>query len=693
MQNNSNGSTRPGNRPQFNTGNNNRGRSSSNNNRRSSGASSYNRRNNRSGGGRRNFRRGNDYTGSSSIAAQASKKPYFVERQDPEKTLKSLESALNNVRQVKNIRSTSVKKGNLAVTHLNPQLLTGTVLQSNSPKEFPEGPSVKIIPLGGVNEVGMNMTAIECGDDIIVVDTGFGFGGGERFPGVDYLIPDSTYLEQNAHKVRGVVYTHGHLDHIGGAPYVLPKFKNVPVYGMPLTLALLKNRLEEFNLNKAFSFNILDITKPLKLGGFSLQFFRLAHSIPDVVGLAIDTAMGRIVYTTDWKFDNSPFDGKPSDYGKLAHLGDEGVRLLLTDSLGVLKPGYAISEKVIEGTIKNLFKQINGRIIFTTFSTTIGRIQQVVNACEQSNRKLALVGRSIVNNFNVCFQLGYIKVPKGMVIDIQEAGNMPPEKVCVLSTGSQGEDRAALSRMARDEHDLIRLQGGDAIIFSSRPIPGNEDSVQDLIAKLSRKGVDIFLNSDFDLYVSGHASVEDLKLLINLTRPDYLMPIHGNHFLLRKMAELGMQVGIPFEHNLIVENNRIVELRTKDIVVTDDLAGEKVVLVDGTGVGSVSDVVLEERRQMSTQGSLVVVMLVNKQKKLVGGPEIIARGFVYMKANSDLFEDMKKKIKEEFATYKVDPTSSTYWSELRSKIRHTTRDFVYNKTEKDPIVIPVVIQV
>lgn len=662
------------------------------NNRRGSGASSNNRRNNRSRG-RRNFRRGNDYSSNSSMNAQASQKPYFVERQDPAKTLKSLESALHNVRQVKNIRNTSVKKGNLAITHLNPQLVTGTVLESNSPKEFPEGPSVKIIPLGGVNEVGMNMTAIECGEDIIVIDTGFGFGGGERFPGVDYLIPDASYLEENAHKVKGVVYTHGHLDHIGGAPYILPKFKNVPVYGMPLTLALLKNRLEEFNLNKSFSFNILDITQPLKLGSITFQFFRLAHSIPDVVGLAIDTPMGRIVYTTDWKFDNSPYDGKPSDYGKLAKLGDEGVRLLLTDSLGILRPGYTMSEKVIEGSINNLFKQIKGRIIFTTFSTTIGRIQQVVNACEKSHRKLALVGRSIVNNFNVCFQLGYIKVPKGMVIDIHEAGKLPPEKVCVLSTGSQGEDRAALARMSRDEHDLIKLQGGDAIIFSSRPIPGNEDSVQDLVARLSRKGVDIYQNKELDLYVSGHASVEDLKLLINLTRPDYLMPIHGDHFLLRKVAELGVQLGIPFEHNLIVENNRIVKLRQRDIVVTDDLAGEKVVLVDGTGVGSVSDVVLEERRQMSTQGALVVVMLVNKQKKLVGGPEIIARGFVYMKTNNDLFEEMKKKVKEDFTSYQLDPSSSSYWSELRAKIRHTTRDFVYNKTEKDPIVIPVVIQV
>ena len=664
----------------------------SNNGRRGNNGGGSNR--SRRGGGKWSRRNQNDYSGGSDMSAQASQKPYFVERKvDPAVAKQSMNSAVKNVKQVKNIRSTSLPKGNLAVTHLNQQLVSGVKIPTNAKDSYPEGPNVRIIPIGGVNEVGMNMTAIECGNDIVVIDTGFGFGGGERFPGVDYLIPDTSYLEENAKKVKAIIYTHGHLDHIGGAPYILPKLKNVPVYAMPLTAALLKNRLEEFDLQNSMDLRLLDTNEVLEIGCFKFELFRLNHSIPDVVGLGINTPKGRIVYTTDWKFDNTPYDGRPSDYGKLAYLGDDGVRLLLTDSLGILKPGWAISERKIEGVVNDLFKKIQGRIIFTTFSTTIARLQHVVNACEKNNRKLALVGRSMVNNFNVCFQLGYIKVPQGMVIDIREAGEMAPEKVCILSTGSQGEDRAALSRMARDEHDLVQLKGGDAVIFSCKPIPGNEDSVQDLVARISRKGVDVYMHKEWDLHVSGHACVEDLKLLMNLTRPDYLMPIHGDHFMLRKVAELGVSMGIPFEHNLIVENNRIVELAEDTIQVTNEIVGDKVVLVDGTGVGAVSDVVLEERRQMSTQGALIVVMLVNKSKKLVGGPEIIGRGFVYMKHAHSLFDDMKSEIKKEFDSLKLDPSSDSYWSDLRTKIRNHARDYIYNKTEKDPIIIPVVIQV
>ncbi|NJS41471.1 ribonuclease J [Candidatus Gracilibacteria bacterium] len=365
----------------------------------------------------------------------------------------------------------------------------------------------------------------------------------------------------------------------------------------------------------------------------------------------------------------------------------------MTDSLGILKPGYAISESEIQKTIFNIFKQAQGRVIVTTFSTTIARLQHTINACEKFNRKLALIGRSMINNFNVCAELGYIKVPPGMIMDIRETDKLSPEKVCVLSTGSQGEDNAALARMARDEHPMLRLQGGDSVLFSSKPIPGNEDSVQDLIAKLSRKGVEVYMYKEFDLHVSGHACHEDLKLLFSLARPDYLMPIHGDHFMLRKVGELGMKMGIPFEKNLLVENNRIIELASNSINVTEELVGEGYILVDGTGVGSVSELVLEERRQMATQGSLVLVLLVNKSKKLVGGPEIISRGFVYMKSTTGLFDEMKEVIKKEYNAIDLDPKSSSYWSDLRNKLRNATREFVYSRTEKDPVVIPVVIQV
>lgn len=625
--------------------------------------------------------------------ARVTETPTFMKRNHSVDRVEGIPGVLKNVESIRNIKGTGIGKGNLSMSHLNPVFSSGHLIETNSPKVFPEGPVVRMIPMGGVNEVGMNMTALEYGDDIIVIDTGFGFGGGDKYPGVDYIIPDVSYLEQNKHKIRGLIYTHGHLDHIGGAPYILPKLGPIPIFGMPLTLALLKNRLQEFELENKFIAKIINMDQPIKLGAFTISFFRLNHSIPDVVGLAIDTPMGRIAYCTDWKFDMTPFDGKLSDYGKLAEIGDQGVRLLLTDSLGILKPGWAISERDIEKSIKKIFADCKERVIFTTFSTTIARLQHVINACEKYDRKLAIIGRSMINNFNVCFQLGYIRVPENMVIDMKKAADLPPEKVCVLCTGSQGEDTAALNRMARDEHDQIKLQGGDSVIFSSKPIPGNEDAVQELIARLSRKGVDVYMHREFDLHVSGHACHEDLKLLIALTRPEYLMPIHGDHFMLRKVGELGVSMGIPWEKNLLLENGRITVLDHDKVYASDEVISESCVLVDGTGVGAVSEIVLEERRQMATQGSLILVLLVNKQKKLIGGPEIISRGFVYMKTNVDLFEEIKNEVRRNFSAVNADPGSKTYWSDLRGGIRNMVRDFVYSKTEKDPVIIPVVVQV
>jgi ribonuclease J len=585
-----------------------------------------------------------------------------------------------------------IRRGNIANPNLNPALNSGPVLKTNSASVFPNGPIVKIIPLGGVSEVGMNMTAFECGDDIVIVDCGMGFGGGEKFPGVDYIIPDTAYLEENRHRIRGLIYTHAHLDHIGASPYILPRIGQVPIFAMPLTLALLKNRLEEFGLAEKITAQLIQLDQSLTLGRFRFQFFRLNHSIPDVVGLDIQTPMGRIVYCTDWKFDNTPFDGQISDYGKLGKIGDEGVRLLLTDSLGILKPGSQVSEMVIKSTIIKIFEQCKYRVLVTSFSTTISRLQFTVDACVKYNRRLALAGRSMVTNFRTCVQMGYIKVPENLIIDIAEIDRLAPENVCILSTGSQGEDMSALSTMARDEHRLIKLQGGDSVIFTSKPIPGNEDAVADLIAKLSRKGVTVYQNREFDLHVSGHASQEDLKLLMALTKPDYLQPIHGDHFMLKKTGELGASMGIKFDHCLVGENGRITELRPDKVVLTEDFVTDKYILVDGTGVGSVSEAVLQERRQMATQGSVTLVILINKKKELVAGPEIISRGFVYMKSATDLFDEIKEVVKTNFNKFDIEPHSATYFTDLRGQIKTLVSHFISKKTEKDPMVIPVVVQ-
>ncbi len=569
----------------------------------------------------------------------------------------------------------------------------GNPIATNSPAVFPPGKPVKIIPIGGVNEVGMNMTVFEYDDDIVLIDTGMGFGGGEKFPGVDYIIPDTTYLEENRHKIRGLIYTHGHLDHIGGAPYILPKLGKIPIFGLPLTLGLLKNRLEEFDLHNGHIMKVVEFSKSLKLGAFNINFFRLNHSIPDNFGMAIDTPMGRILYCTDWKFDNTPFDGQLSDYAKLGQYGDEGVRLLMTDTLGALKPGYSMSEKVIGETINQIFAKAQGRILFTTFASTVARMQHVINACTLYGRKLVLIGRSMVSTFNTAFELGKIKVPANLVIDINEANNLPAEKIAFLLTGSQGEDNAALNRIARDEHPQIKLQGGDTVIFSSSAIPGNEDAVQDLMSRIAKRGVDVLNHKEFDIHTSGHAAIEDIKMMLALTRPDYVQPIHGEYFMHQKLANIAVEMGIDRDHIIIGENGRILEMRSDRLVLTEHKVTENYLLVDGSGIGTVSEAVLEERRTMSAEGVVIAVLLVNKQKRLVGGPEIISRGFVYMKNSSELFKEIVQDVKNKFSSLPVDPKSATYFSDLRNSLKKVIGDFIYQKTEKNPMIIPVVVQV
>jgi ribonuclease J len=624
--------------------------------------------------------------------AIASEKSHFFTRRH----VIDRDEGISSTIQTKKGKKPDIKpmiSGNIANKLINPNVFNGPKIATNSPSVYPDGEIVKIIPLGGTNEVGMNMTVLECGDDIVIIDTGMGFGGGDKYPGVDYLVPDTEYLEMNRHKIRGLIYTHGHLDHIGAAPYILPKIGPIPIFGMPLTLAFLKTRLEEFEIPDKLFAKVIKPGVAITLGKFKINFFRLNHSIPDVVGLEIDTPMGKIVYATDWKFDNSPYDGQFSDYGRLAAMGDEGVRLLITDSLGIMKPGYQISERVVGHELVNIVSKCEGRVLITSFSSSVYIMQFAVDACVKNDRKLALTGRSMIKNFKNAFDLGYIRVPEGVLIDFFDADKLPPEKIMILSTGSQGEDMAALSRMARDEHDKVKLQGGDSVIFSANPIPGNEDAVADLKARLSRKGVAVYNNKEFNTYVSGHACHEDIKLLIALTRPDYLQPIHGDHFMLTRVGELGASVGIPFDHNLIGENGRITELRPTQVVLTEKFITDKCLLVEGTSVGAVSETVLVERRQMSNDGALIVVLLLNKKKQLISGPEIISRGFVYMKSSSELFDQIKEKVKDEYNKLGLDPKSASFFSELRKEIRKIVSKVIYKITEKDPMIIPVVVQV
>jgi ribonuclease J len=582
---------------------------------------------------------------------------------------------------------------NFANPHIQPHMFQGPRLQSFASPVYPQGPEVRIIPIGGASEVGMNMSAIECGDDIIVIDAGFAFGGGDKYPGVDYILPDITYLEQNKHKIRGVIFTHAHLDHIGGAPYLLPKLGGAPIYGMPLTLALLKNRLSEFEMGEKMLAKVIDTNKPIKLGKFEVECFRLNHSLPDCVGLYIRTPMGNIIYCTDWKFDQTPYNGQLSDFAKISQFGNEGVRLLLTDSLGIMKPGYQMSERVIGNTIQNIVKECQGRVIITAFSTTVSRIQFTIDSCVKTNRKLALVGRSMVKNFKTCYELGYINVPADLIVDIRDCDNLPPQNVCILTTGSQGEDKAALARMSRDEHPQIRLQGGDSVIFSSGPIPGNEGDIQDLIASLSRKGVEVYRNKDFDLHVSGHACHEDLKLMFAMAKPDYLLPIHGDHWMIKRVAELGANMGISADHCLVGENGRIVALREESVEILEQKITENVVLVDGTSIGAVSEVVLDERRQLGTEGAIIVIAVLNKKRQIIEQPGIISRGYVYMKNNQDIIAEIKKVTFDHLEKSNINTNDEAFFANYRNLIKTFVADIIFQKTEKQPMIIPVVVQI
>jgi len=586
--------------------------------------------------------------------------------------------------------------GNEKQSHINQALFDGPQLKSNSPEQFNNNiPIVRLIPLGGVSEVGMNMTLLECGDDIVIIDTGLAFGN-EKMPGVDYIIPDIAYLEQNRHKIKGVIYTHGHLDHIGAAPYILPKLGDVSIYGMPLTLALLKNRLEEFEMSNKIRGFLINLDKPLQLGCFKFQFFRLNHSIPDVVGIAIDTPMGRIMYCTDWKFDHNPIDGRPSDYGKIAQYGAEGIRLLLSDSTNALVPGYSLSEKEISKTINDIFKsRKQGKIIIATFSTLIGKMQQIVNACEMTNRKLVILGRSMINNFNIAFQLGYIRVPKGMVVSDRDMHRFHPEEITVLTTGSQGEDNAGLAKMSRGEHPSVKLEAGDLVLLSNSVIPGNENDVAHLTSTISRLGVDVINNKMFDIHSGGHAKQEDLKMMIGLCKPDYFQPIHGEHFMLVKHGEIAQSLGVETDHIIITDNGRITELNSQEVVLREEQVTDKYVLVDGNGVGDVSTEVINDRQLLSKEGVLVLVITINKKKELVGNPEIISRGFVYMKSAGDLINTIKTYISTNFDLdiAPLDPQSTDYWSTLRNNIKKSVGNFIYSKTEKEPMILPVVVQI
>lgn len=566
------------------------------------------------------------------------------------------------------------------------------VMRSSEDAKVKKG-AFRVLALGGLGEIGKNFYVFEYEEDIIIVDMGFKFPDDEML-GVDYIIPDITYLEDKKDRIKGIFITHGHEDHIGGIPYLLPKI-GAPIYAPALTLGLIEGKLEEFGLAASAKLILIDPEKDhIQAGKFDVEFIRVTHSIPDAIAVAIKTPLGRAIITGDFKFDHSPVDNKNIDVGKLARLGDEGVLVLLSDSTGAESPGYSPSEKSITENMNRIVSESEGRVIIASFSSQINRIQMIIDAAKKHGRKLAFSGRSLLRNVEISVRLGYLKIPAGLIVKIEEIGKLPDSQVCVMSTGSQGEAMSALARMASGDHRSVKIKRGDTVLFSSSPVPGNENAIITVIDDLFRAGANVIYEGkgESQHHVSGHPGQEELKMMLNLVRPKYFMPVHGERHHLVKHRELAMDVGIPGENIFVMDNGDVLEMTDAGARMLDQKVPNGLILVDGLGIGDVGEIVLRDRKAMSTEGIFVVICTVERQSgRLLTSPDIISRGFIYMRENERLVNSTRNEVKKMLERKEGDPPQN--WTVLRTKIRDRVADYLYNQTKRRPMVIPVIIEV
>ncbi len=549
--------------------------------------------------------------------------------------------------------------------------------------------NVKIIPLGGLLEIGKNITVIEYEDDIVIVDCGLGFPEDEML-GVDLVIPDITYLEKNKEKIRGLVITHGHEDHIGGIPYLLKQI-NVPIYATKLTAGLITNKLEEHNLVRSTKLKEVKPGQIITLGSMKVEFIKITHSIPDACALAIHTPVGTIVHTGDFKIDYTPIDGETVDLGRLAAIGNRGVLALMSDSTNAERKGYTMSESNVGEILDKLFINCTKRIVVATFSSNVHRVQQIVNSAVKYKRKIAVCGRSMINMIETARKLGYIKVPDNVFIDIDLIKSYPDDSLVIITTGSQGEPMSALTRMAAGEHRKVQITPNDLIIISANPIPGNEKYISKVIDDLMAIGAEVIYNALQEIHVSGHACQEEQKLMLTLIRPKYFIPVHGEYRQLIAHAETAKKIGIPHENIFITENGKVLELNENEAKFTGHVQSGKV-LVDGLGVGDVGNIVLKDRQRLSQDGLIVVVITLDSGSgKIVAGPDVISRGFVYVRESENLMEDIKKLLREELR--KCEEKHITDWSTLKLVIREELGDFIYKKTKREPMLIPIIMEI
>ena len=548
---------------------------------------------------------------------------------------------------------------------------------------------LKIIPLGGLDEIGKNITVFEYGNEIVLVDCGLEFPEDDML-GVDLVIPDVTYLEKNKDKIKGMVVTHGHEDHIGAIPYVLKQI-NIPIYATKLTIGLIKNKLEEHKLLASTKLVTVEQGQTINFGNIKVEFIRSSHSIPDSVMLAIHTPVGVVLHTGDFKVDFTPIDDQVMDLGRIAELGNKGILALMSDSTNSERKGYTMSERTIGEVFDRLFQNNKKRIVVATFASNVHRVQQIVNSAEKYGRKIAVCGRSMINMIETAREIGYINAPENMFIDIDMIKNYTDDQLVIITTGSQGETMSALTRMAAGEHKKVVITPNDMVIISATPIPGNEKLVSNVINDLMQIGAEVIYSALENVHVSGHACQEEQKLIIRLARPKYFIPVHGEYRQLKAHAETAKEMGIPSENIFILENGKTLELNKKEAKITTSVPNGKI-LVDGLGVGDVGNIVLRDRQHLSQDGLIVIVMTMDGSTgEIVSGPDVVSRGFVYVRESETLMDDVKKVIRQEVRTFEEEGVRD--WSTIKSTLKDDLRDYIFQRTKRNPMILPIIMEV
>ncbi len=549
-------------------------------------------------------------------------------------------------------------------------------------------PSLKIIPIGGLNEIGKNMTLLEYNDQILIIDCGMTFPEDEMY-GIDIVIPDFSYVIENRDKLVGMVITHGHEDHIGAIPYLLKNVK-LPVYGTRLTLGLVENKLKEHQV--VGDLRTIKAGDKIQLGDFKIETIRTTHSIADSICLAITTPAGVIFHSGDFKIDYTPIDGEPIDFSRLAEIGKKGVTLMMCDSTNAVRPGFTSSERVVGQTIENIFRTAKTRIIIATFSSNVHRVQKIIESAVKVGRKVAISGRSMENVVALAIELGYLDIPPGTLVDLRMTKNIPDDKLVIITTGSQGEPMSALSRIASGEHKSVKLKKGDMVILSSTPVPGNEKTVSNIVNKLFEKGAEVIYSDIADIHVSGHACQEELKLLHSLIKPKFFMPVHGEYRHLIQHARLAESLGMKSENIFVLDNGDILTVSKNRAHKTEQQVDADAILVDGLGVGDVGNIVLRDRKLLSESGLIIVVAAIDREShQVVSGPDIISRGFVYVRENEKLIEEARQVAEE--AIEKCQKKNIKDWNTMKSKVRDSLGSYIYQTTKRDPIILPIFLEV